>query len=41
MALVYKEMKLKPTVFNENKNLLSEEFKKSLVSDDDIVYLED
>jgi len=33
-------MKLKPSAFKENK-LLTKEFKKTLISDDDEIFLED
>ena len=34
-------MKLKPGVFKKNYDFLGEEFKDTLVSDEDILYFED
>ena len=40
IALIYKEMKLKPSAFDDNK-FLDRDFQKSMISDDDKIYLED
>jgi len=40
VALIFKKMKLKPSAFKKNK-FVDNELTKSLISDDDSIYLED